>query len=64
MQLLNGYYEEAVERMQNGKYIVNTGIFKELRMYLSQITKIATFAGDGSKLFLLSISRNDEQEMP
>lgn len=59
MQLLQGYYEEAFDRMQNGKYIVNTGIIKELRMYLSQITKIANFAGDGTKLFLLSIGRNN-----
>ncbi len=50
--------------MQSGKFIVNSGIIKELRMYLSQITKIATIAGSGASLFLLEMTNHEDQEMP
>jgi hypothetical protein len=41
--------------------MVNTSILKELRMYLSQITKIASLAGNGRALFLLTIDAHEEQ---
>jgi hypothetical protein len=54
--LLDSYYHEASENLESGKFIFNTSILKELRMYLSQITKIATLAGNGTALFLLSMN--------
>jgi hypothetical protein len=42
---------------------VNTSIIKELRMYLSQITKIAAMAGSGKSLFLLAIN-SQQQYLP
>jgi hypothetical protein len=53
--LLYTYYQEASDQLETGKYIVNTSIIKELRMYLSQITKIATLAASGTALFLLAM---------
>lgn len=50
--------------MEKGGYIVNTGIIKELRMYLSQITKIASNAGNGATLFLLKMTPDDDSKMP
>ena len=47
--------------MESGKFIVNTSIIKELRMYLSQITKIAALAGSGPALFLLTINSLHEE---
>lgn len=58
--MLEGYYEEAWERLESGRFIVNTSIVKEMRMYLSQITKIATLAGSGTALFLLSVAATQE----
>ena len=52
---LGTYYEEAQDSLQSGKYMFNTSIIKELKMYLTQINKIVSVAGDGTQLFLLAM---------
>jgi hypothetical protein len=60
--VLSDYYEEAAGALERGRYIVNSSVIKEMRLYLSQVSKMVEMAGNGTSLFLLEMSSNEEAE--